>query len=96
MDKNQIVTFLKSNHEYLAIQFDVKSIALFGSYARNQHTDASDVDLLVEFNNPTFNSWIGLLSFLETNLHKKIQLVTTHSTLKGNFYHTIKPDLIYA
>lgn len=47
------------HHKLLLQEFNVKSLILFGSVARDEATAASDVDLLVEFNQP-----IGLLAFV--------------------------------
>jgi uncharacterized protein len=45
--KENILEFINSNRETLEEQFFVEKIALFGSYARNEQTEKSDIDLLV-------------------------------------------------
>jgi len=47
LKKEKILEFIKSNRETLEDQFFVEKIALFGSYARNEQTEKSDIDLLV-------------------------------------------------
>lgn len=74
--KEEIVGFLQSNRTTLEKKFDVKSIVLFGSWAKGEQKSGSDIDLLVQFNNPTFSSWAGLKIFLEQNLSSKVDLVT--------------------
>ncbi|OGH83927.1 MAG: hypothetical protein A2261_03240 [Candidatus Magasanikbacteria bacterium RIFOXYA2_FULL_44_8] len=55
----------------------VKKMSLFGSFARGDHHDDSDVDMLVEFAKP-----VGLFSFsdlknkLEQKLKRKVDLVS--------------------
>ncbi len=49
MDRDQILTLIAKHRETLALDFGVKSLALFGSVVRDAATPASDVDLLVEF-----------------------------------------------
>ncbi len=50
--KDQILTHLKQQLPYLRSNFKVKSIGLFGSYARDEQTETSDIDMLVEFEAP--------------------------------------------
>ncbi len=49
-----------------AMQFPIKSVELFGSYAEGRASDLSDVDLLVEFNTPAVS--LILLSQLQLML----------------------------
>jgi predicted nucleotidyltransferase len=57
--------------------FGVRRIALFGSTARDEARDDSDLDILVDFETgPTFLSFMGLKAFLEDHLGRKIDLVT--------------------
>jgi predicted nucleotidyltransferase len=53
--REKIIEFLKSNRKTLEEQFFVEKIALFGSYARNEQTETSDIDLLVSLNKNTPN-----------------------------------------
>lgn len=50
--KDQILTLLKKQLPYLKENFKVKSIGIFGSYAREEQTETSDIDMLVEFEAP--------------------------------------------
>ena len=58
MTRDEVLSTLAENREALA-PFGVKSLAVFGSVARNEATAASDVDLLVEFDRP-----VGLFDFV--------------------------------
>ena len=51
MHRHDVIHILSSHREELE-RMGVKSLALFGSVARGETSDASDVDLLVEFNDP--------------------------------------------
>ena len=60
----------------LFAQFKIKTLALFGSTARNQATAASDLDFLVEFDaDPTLDLYMDLKFFLEDLFEKKVDLV---------------------
>jgi predicted nucleotidyltransferase len=59
MDREATIEILSLNREAIS-RFGVKSLALFGSLARNEGNPASDVDILVEFEGqPTFSGRVG-------------------------------------
>lgn len=60
-------------------QFDVRSIALFGSVARDQATPDSDVDVLVDFGRATFDGYMGLKLYLEDILGTPVDVATISS-----------------
>jgi len=55
-------------------EYDVKSCYLFGSYAKDNASETSDVDLLID-SNVTGLDYFGLLQRLIDNLHKNVDLV---------------------
>jgi predicted nucleotidyltransferase len=88
--KDQILILLKQQLPYLRSNFKVKSIGLFGSYAREEQTETSDIDMLVEFEAPVgFIKFMELENYLSDMLGTKVDLVTPDA-LKP----LIKPDII--
>ncbi|MBC2711368.1 MAG: nucleotidyltransferase domain-containing protein [Desulfosarcina sp.] len=59
MNRHQIITILKGQKDLLR-RFSVKKVYLFGSSARNEATDTSDVELIVEFSQ---NARVSLFQF---------------------------------
>jgi predicted nucleotidyltransferase len=58
-------------------RFGVRDLAVFGSVARGSATEASDLDVLVDFVGPaTFDGFMGLKLFLEDHLGVRVDLVT--------------------
>lgn len=74
MEKNHIINLLRSNLATIKA-FGVSRIAVFGSVARNTAQASSDVDLLVDFERRTFDSYMSLKEFLEKLVGKKVDLV---------------------
>ncbi len=67
-------------HKAQLSSLGVKSLALFGSVARDEASADSDVDMLVEFEGPaTFAQYMDLKFFLEDLLGCPVDLVTTPS-----------------
>ncbi len=74
-----VLTTLKKE-ENLFEKFDLKTLALFGSTARNEANENSDLDFLVEFKgSATFDGYMGLKFYLEDLFNKKVDLVTRNS-----------------
>jgi uncharacterized protein len=74
--------------------FEVHSLALFGSVARDEATETSDLDFLVEFKGAaTFDRYMDLKFFLEDLFDKPVDLVTKRS-LKPQISQTILAEAI--
>ena len=79
MEKQEIVARLQENSSQMR-SLGVQRLGIFGSYVRGEQTDASDVDLLVEFSQPVgLFQFIGLQQRLESLLGCKVDLGTLRS-----------------
>ena len=77
MDKDEVLRLLRTHKPSLATRFGVTALALFGSFARDEATDGSDVDILVRFDGPaTSRSYFGLQFYIEDLLGCRVDLVT--------------------
>ena len=68
---------LKEHEKKIRVRFGVKRIGIFGSYARGEQKETSDIDILVEFEVPTFDNFMDLIFYLEDLFDRKVDLVTT-------------------
>lgn len=94
MNKQQALALLSRHRDEIAKKFAVKHLALFGSTARGEAREDSDVDVLVEFEGPaTFDGYMGLLFYLEGLLGRKVDLVTVGG-LKPRVRPNVEKDLI--
>ncbi len=79
MSASEILQMLAARRDDLA-RMGVKSMAIFGSVARDEARPDSDADILVEFEGPaTFNGYMDLKFFLEDLLGRPVDLVTRKS-----------------
>jgi uncharacterized protein len=92
--KDEVINCLKENKEKLKAKFPLKTIALFGSYARNEQTEDSDIDVLVEFSEPVGFEFLDLIEELEKLLKHKIDLVSKKG-IKEHYLPYIEDDAIY-
>ncbi|HEX8272358.1 MAG TPA: nucleotidyltransferase family protein [Longimicrobiaceae bacterium] len=71
----------------------VRSLALFGSVARDEAGPESDVDLLVDLDAPTFSGYMDAKFYLEDLLCRKVDLVTEDG-LRPRVRPYVERDLI--
>jgi len=76
MELDKVKKILENHKKTLGPNFGVKEIGIFGSYVRGEQRDRSDVDVLVEFDEPV--SLLGVVkleNYLSDLLHIKVDLV---------------------
>jgi predicted nucleotidyltransferase len=76
LTKDAITKVLRESYPYLAAEYGVTRIGLFGSYAKDIPTEASDIDLVVEFERPLGFKFIELSEYLEQLLGQKVDILT--------------------
>ena len=74
--QEEILNSLQNLMPYLAAEYGVKRIGLFGSFASKTADDESDIDLLVEFHEPIGLRFMELVDYLETLLGRKVDVLT--------------------
>ena len=87
----EILTQLKPE---LTQKYFVNSIGLFGSIVRDDFTDKSDVDIIVDFSKPIGIEFIDLADYIESKLSKKVDLVSRNG-IKPKYFHQIESEIIY-
>ncbi len=76
-------------------KYPLESIAIFGSYARNEQTEESDVDVMVELNGEMGVQFLDMADEIEEYLGIKTDVIKKQY-IKPKFYQRIENNLIYA
>jgi len=92
-NKDQIITFLKQNKKQIQDKYKVNKIALFGSFARDEATKDSDIDILVDMT-PSFDNFFDLKYFLEDEFKTTVDL-GKEKNMRLFIKNKIQEDLIY-
>jgi predicted nucleotidyltransferase len=93
--RDQVIRTLQANRSELAVTYGVHSLALFGSLARDEATDQSDVDLLVEFDRAVgYFGLVALQDHLADLLRRPVDLGTL-AGLKPRIRQQVERDLVY-
>jgi uncharacterized protein len=85
---------LGEHKQHLFSEYPIKSLAIFGSYARKEQNEESDLDILVEFNDKIGLRFVDLAEELEKLIGFKVDLVSRKG-IKDKYYQKIQSDLTY-
>ncbi|MFP9100029.1 nucleotidyltransferase family protein [Flavobacterium sp. RHBU_24] len=90
----EIQSVLVSHKQRLFREYPIKSLAIFGSYSRNEQKTDSDLDVLIEFSGKIGIRFIDLAEEIEVITGTKVDLVSKNA-IKGKYLDAISTDLIY-
>ena len=90
-----VMEILANARQELAERFTVKNIGVFGSCARGEAGAQSDVDIVVELAEPTFDHYMDLKFRLESILDRPVDLVMADA-IKPRLKPIIEKEIIYA
>ena len=94
MNHKNLVSLLRSRREEIVRRFAIKTLGIFGSAARDEMHEGSDIDVLVEFQaSPTFDGYMDLKFYLEDLFQTNVDLVL-EDTVKPRMRPFIEKDLI--
>jgi len=91
---SEIMEMLNNNMSNIE-KFHVSKLGLFGSFVRDEQNDASDVDILVEFEDgqETFDNYMDLKFYLEELFNRKVDVVIFNSikpSMKSSIMRSVK------
>jgi len=94
MTSDEILRKLEENRDTIR-GFGVRRLGIFGSYARGEQTETSDMDFLVEFEKKTFRNYMNLKFFLEKLFDRPCDLVIAEA-VKPRLQKPIFEGTVYA
>ena len=98
LTREQIIQVLQEQKSFLQEKFHVKSIGIFGSFARNEANEKSDIDFLVEFEEGNLDYYLirrNLNDFLSSEFRREVDIALPKS-LKSFYKDTILKQAVYA
>ena len=93
--RDDILQRLKEHQEEMGKRFSVRRIGLFGSYLHGNESETSDIDLIVDLSEPTFDHYMDLKFYLEAFFERPVDLVLS-DTIKPRLKPVIQKEAAYA
>lgn len=94
----EILQYLRQHKTFLTEKFHCEEIALFGSFARNEQTENSDVDILVQFKPGTqdlYSIELQLKEYLKEQFNRDVD-ICSKKWIKPIFKPLVLNEAIYA
>ena len=91
---SEIKQVLQQLKPELASKFHVQRIGLFGSVVRDDFSNSSDIDIIVDFDQPIGIEFIDLADYMEKHLKNKVDLVSRKG-IKDKYFKAIEQEIIY-
>jgi hypothetical protein len=95
MKRNDILRALMRFRDLKQDEFGIARIGVFGSVARDEITDASDVDVVVELNRPDLLILVGIKQELEASLQRSVDVVRYREGMNAYLKRRIEQEAIY-
>jgi len=92
---NQIVDFLRTQKDLFEKEFKAKRIGIFGSFARSDAREDSDIDIVVELEKPDLFHMIGIKQTVEDAFGNKVDIVRLRERMNKSLKKRIEQDVIY-
>lgn len=93
-NRDQIIETIQRNRVTIR-RYGVRRLGLFGSFAKGTGGAKSDLDFVVEFENKSFDAYMGLKLYLEELFDSPVDLVLIN-TLKPQLRDHILQEAVYA
>jgi predicted nucleotidyltransferase len=94
MNREDALKILKLHRSELTAQYKVREISLFGSFARNEQSNASDVDVLVDFApEASFFDLVRLALYLEEKLGRHVDVIS-QDTLRAEIRDAVMRERV--
>jgi len=95
MNRDDIISFISLHKDEFKQKFGVKTIGLFGSYAKGDVREGSDIDIVVELEKPDLFIMIGVKQAIEEALKKKVDVIRLRDKMNSFLRQRIERDVIY-
>ena len=96
MEKNEVIAILRDYKKLVAREYGILDIGIFGSVARDEIGEDSDVDVVVRIAKPDLFMLAGIKNELEERLHRQVDIVTYSENMNQFLKKRIDGEAIYA
>ncbi|MCD4708658.1 MAG: nucleotidyltransferase domain-containing protein [Candidatus Sabulitectum sp.] len=95
MSRKEILEILRSCKKELSAEYGISKIGVFGSVARDEARDDSDIDIVIRIHEPDFFMLSGIKNLLQERLLKQVDVVTYRPGMNEFLKKRIDSEAVY-
>jgi predicted nucleotidyltransferase len=95
MNQKEILEIIRKYRQNAPAEYGILRLGVFGSVARDQFSEDSDVDVVVEIAKPALFTLIGIMQELEEQLGRSVDIVRYRANLNPKLKTRIDREAIY-
>lgn len=95
MTKKMILDYLATHKDRFQKLYNVNNIGIFGSYARDEATPNSDIDIVVDLKKSTMFGLVGIKEDIEEYFHIPVDIVQMRDRMNALLKERIEKEAIY-
>ncbi len=96
MKKEELIDILRNYKNERANYYGIMTIGIFGSTARGDAREESDVDIVLRIREPDLFMLVGIKEELEERLHRPVDIVTYRDNMNLFLKKRIDKEAVYA
>ena len=91
----EILNKLREYRVAFAEKYGIERLGLFGSCARGEQDERSDIDVIIKMRQPSYFTRFNIREELENLFRRKVDLITLHENQFPAFRKNVEQDAIY-
>jgi predicted nucleotidyltransferase len=95
LDRDEALRLLTGCKREMQTRYGITAIGLFGSFARNQATEDSDVDIVVQLSEPDLFTLVHIKDELEDALHRRVDILQYREKMNPYLKRQIEQEAVY-
>ncbi len=95
LTKEEILSYLKKYKSEKQREYHIKRLGIFGSYARDEANEKSDIDIVVDFEKPDLLNQIGIMQELHEAFGTRVDVISLWKHMNPKLLKRIQKDVIY-
>lgn len=95
MKRDQVFKLLEKMKDELSSKYNLTKLGVFGSFARNEQSDVSDLDIVVELARSNMFDLIGIKQEIEEQLNLPVDIVQYREKMNSFLKRRIDNDALY-
>lgn len=95
MNRNDILNVLKNYKEVNKVKYGLVELGVFGSFARNEQTVQSDIDIVLQTKTPNLFNIVHIKDDLQNELHLSVDIVRLRKKMNPSLRRRIEEEAVY-